>query len=225
MKRAFEIAHEAFLNGHLSRRRGERKGRLERGHAHAEKLFLRNVWWPLYRNFEHLHPEYEVPDWRGRPYFGDFAFLPGRMKLLIEIKGYASHVQEMDRRKYSNELNRELFLQTLGYRIVSFAYDDVESRPDLCRNLLDSLIRRYVNIDKVIPREQMAERELIRFSLSSLRPITTKQAATLLQVSPRTASKHIQSLCAKGWLRPILSGTGARIRYYELVPGKEFLFS
>lgn len=112
---SFENAHKQFIAGHLaSRATGERRGRLERGHQHAEILFLRNVWWPLRGDFSMLHPEYEVLDWRGRSYFADFAWLPGTIKLLFEIKGYASHVRDMDRQKYCNELNRETFFVCHG---------------------------------------------------------------------------------------------------------------
>ncbi|WP_379156766.1 hypothetical protein [Paenibacillus sp. sgz5001063] len=66
-----------------------------------------------------LHPEYEVTDWRGRTYFADFAWMPRYVKLLIEIKGYASHVRDMDRQKYCSELNRETFLFAMGYHVIS----------------------------------------------------------------------------------------------------------
>src|SRR5690606_19843686 len=121
----FEQAHAAWLADHLRRRTGERRNRLERGHAHAEKLFARNVWWELKGSFDHLHPEYEVSDWRGRPYFADFCYKLGRQKLLIEIKGYAPHVRDQDRRGFSMELNRETFLTGIGYTVISFSYDDV----------------------------------------------------------------------------------------------------
>ncbi|EOS53437.1 hypothetical protein [Paenibacillus barengoltzii] len=142
---SFEENYTAFLEHHLARRSGERRGRLERGHAHAESLFLRNVWWPLRGNFDDLHPEYEVTDWRGRSYFADFAWLPGNgeLKLLFEIKGYAAHVRDMDRQKYCHELNRETFLHAMGYQVISFAYDDVEQRPELCINLLRMVLSRY----------------------------------------------------------------------------------
>lgn len=39
----FEEKHAQFIRSHLERRLGERRGRLERGHQHGEKLFLRNV--------------------------------------------------------------------------------------------------------------------------------------------------------------------------------------
>lgn len=220
MDKEFEDKHEMFIQSHLARRSGERKGRLKRGHGHREKLFLKNVWWPLYRNFDHLHPEYEITDWRGRPYFGDFAFLPGQLKLMIEIKGYGPHVRDMDRKKYCNELNRELYLQTLGYRIASFAYDDVDNRPDLCMNILDFLLRRYLVSDQPIQRWQVAESEVIRLALGSPGPIRPKQVAHHLQISNRTAGKYLQSLCSKGVLRPVSNRGSARIHFYELVPGK-----
>ncbi|MOA03382.1 hypothetical protein D3C78_1228860 [compost metagenome] len=91
----------------------KRRERLIRGKRHGETLFLRNVWWPLFECFDDLHPEYEIPDWRGRSYFGDFAYLPDPLKFMIEIKGYGPHVRDMDRVKYTHELNRELYLQSL----------------------------------------------------------------------------------------------------------------
>lgn len=62
----FVTAHQAWLDKHVQSREGERKGRLERGHGHGERLFLEKVWWPLFGHFDHLHPEYEVADWRGQ---------------------------------------------------------------------------------------------------------------------------------------------------------------
>lgn len=115
----FEEAYELFIRDHLASRTGERRGRLERGHFHAESLFLRNVWWSLRESFQDLHPEYEVLDWRGSSYFVDLAWLPGFVKLLIEIKGFGSHVRNMDRQKYCNELNRETFLYAMGYHVIS----------------------------------------------------------------------------------------------------------
>ncbi|CAH1205319.1 hypothetical protein PAECIP111893_02323 [Paenibacillus plantiphilus] len=61
----FHENHKMWLDFHCRRRSGERRGRLERGHQHGELLFLRNVWWPLFGQLEHLHPEYEVTDWGG----------------------------------------------------------------------------------------------------------------------------------------------------------------
>jgi hypothetical protein len=137
----FEKAHERFIKGHLDWRTGERRGRLERGHQHGEKLFLQNIWWPLKGGFDDLHPEFEVMDWRGKSYFGDFAYTPKNTpKFIWEIKGFNSHIKEMDRQGFGNECKRELFLAGLGYQVVSFAYDDVRQQPELIVALLRMLL-------------------------------------------------------------------------------------
>jgi len=215
----FEVAHEAFLQHHLAKRIGERRGGLERGHAHGEKLFLRNVWWPLRGSFERLHPEYEVPDWRGRSYLADFAWLPGHVKLLIEIKGYATHVRDMDRQKYCNELNREMFLYAMGFSVISFAYDDVEQRPELCVSLLRMVLSRHQPSAMPISRAQFAEKEVIRLAFQSVEPIRSRDVAVHFEVDKRTAVLMLQKLCEKGWLKPVTRGTGERIVRYELVRG------
>lgn len=56
----FEHMHAKFLDKHLAGRNGERKGRLLRGHKHGEKLFLQNVWWPIFGNFVHLQREVQL---------------------------------------------------------------------------------------------------------------------------------------------------------------------
>ncbi len=77
----FDQVHRLWLDTHRNRRSGERKDRLDRGHGHGEQLFLRNVWWPLRGSLDNLHPEYEIADWRGRPYFADFAWLMSRFEV------------------------------------------------------------------------------------------------------------------------------------------------
>lgn len=111
----FQPAHEAFIAAHLERRSGERKGRLERGHGHGEKL------------------------------------------LLIEIKGFAPPVRDMDRHKFCRELNRETFLHAMGFSVISFVYDDIEQRPELCIRLLRMVISRYQTAKVPVERAVLAE--------------------------------------------------------------------
>ncbi|WP_106769476.1 hypothetical protein [Paenibacillus faecalis] len=211
----FEATHARWIDAHLAQRTGERKGRLERGHQHGETLFLRNVWWPLVGNFDQLHPEYEVLDWRGRSYFADFAWLPGHVKMIWEIKGYGPHVRDMDRKKYCNELNREIFLQSLGFRVVSFAYDDVNQRPELCITLLRMLLSRYQPRHAPVQMESVIQKEIILLAFSLARPLRPIDVQTHLSINHRTAVRHLQSLCAVGWFKP-LNRQGTRVRQYVL---------
>lgn len=213
----FEDAHDEFIRHHTARRTGERLGRLDRGHRHGEILFLMNIWWPLQGTLDHLHPEYEVPDWRGRSYFSDFSWLPGYVKLLIEIKGLASHVRDMDRHKYCNELNRETFLHAMGFQVISFAYDDVEQRPELCTALMRMVFSRYQPGQAPVSRALLAEKEIIRLALVLARPIRPKDVELHFGIDHKTSVQLLRKLCSAGWLQPSFSGKGERVVRYELI--------
>ncbi|HEX7055870.1 MAG TPA: DUF559 domain-containing protein [Bacilli bacterium] len=215
----FAEAHAAFIRHHLEKRTGERRGRLERGHQHGEMLFLKNVWWPLRGNFRDLHPEYEVTDWRGRPYFADFAWLPGQLRLVIEIKGYASHVRDMDRQKFCHELNRETFLHAMGFQVISFAYDDIEQRPKLCITLLQMVMSRYLPSHAPISRALLAEKEVVRLAVQMAKPVRPIDLVRHFEIDQKTAILLLKKLCRKGWLQPIVHGGGKRIARYELTRG------
>jgi hypothetical protein len=216
----FEQAYKEFMLYHIGRRTGERKGRLETRNFHGEKLFLQNIWWPLRGNLDYLHPEYEILDWRGRSYFIDYAWLPpGPAKLLWEIKGFNSHVRDLDRNGFCNEMNRELFLQALGYRVISFAYDDVANRPDLCISLLRMLLSRYQPSDSQVSLTALAEKEVIRLAFHLARPIRPIDITRHLSVDHRTALRFLSQLIEKGLINPVISGNGERIVRYDLKRG------
>lgn len=216
----FEEAHTLFIQRHLASRTGERRGRLERGHRHAESLFLRNVWWPSQGSFQDLHPEYEVLDWRGRSYFADLAWLPGFVKILFEIKGFATHVRNMDRQNYCNELNRETFLHAMGYHVISFAYDDVKQHPELCITMLRMVMSRYQPGPAPVSRALLAEKEIIRLAIQQAQPIRPKDVERHFEIDHKTAVLMLQKLCTKGWLLPYYRGKGKRIVRYELARGR-----
>ncbi|MFD2876002.1 RAP domain-containing protein [Paenibacillus rhizoplanae] len=70
----------------------------------------------------------------------DFVWKPGQVKFAIEIKGYGPHVQNTDRTRYRQELNRETYLQIAGYRVIAVPYDDLESAPEQTISLLKALL-------------------------------------------------------------------------------------
>lgn len=212
----FEAMHEQWLMSHLKRRTGERKSRLHRGHGHGERLFLERVWWPLFGHFDHLHPEYEVTDWRGKPYFVDFAWIRGQCRIAFEIKGYGSHVQNADRIRYRRELNRETFLQTLGFRVVSIPYDDLEESPEITRFLVKSLLAPYMTAEDS-SKYSIVEREIMKFAMLAGRPIRPVDIIRELSVNDRTAARMLKQLSDKGKLRPIVRGRSGRITRYEWV--------
>ncbi|SDM82978.1 hypothetical protein SAMN04487897_101184 [Paenibacillus sp. yr247] len=114
-----------------------------------------------YTAFIQQHIEHRTGERRGRlerGHFADLAWLSGLAKILFEIKGFASHVRDMDRQKYCSELNRETFLHSFGYHVISFAFDDVEQRPDQCIALLRTVLSRYQPAQSPVTRARLAEK-------------------------------------------------------------------
>jgi len=212
----FQSAHRLFLDDHLTERSGERRDRLERGHREAERLFCRNVWWPLRQDFDNLHPEYEVTDWRGLTYFCDFAWITPYVKLVIEIKGFGPHVQDMDRRKFCRELNRETFLTAMGFQVISFAYDDVAQRPELCITLLRMVLGRYASNTEIGAKITVVDREIIRLACTLSRPIRPIDVSSHLGLDHRTVVKALGLLCDKHLFEGITGIDGKRIVRYTL---------
>jgi len=200
----FERAHSALIERHLSLRTGERKGRLMRGHCYAEKLLLQNIWWPLFGNFEHLHPEYEVYDWNRKSQFLDFAFLPPFGRFGLEVDGFQSHVKDMDRERFSYSLNRDTFLTGMGWKMIHFSFDDVQQRPEVCIMLLQMAIGPYLIRNRPAGPITTAEKEVLQLAWSLGRPIRPKDVVDGFQVNYRTARKRLQALVQHGALRPIV---------------------
>ncbi|MDH6373958.1 hypothetical protein M2444_005801 [Paenibacillus sp. PastF-3] len=211
----FEEAHGLFINKHLKERSGERKGRLVRGHNYAEKLFLQNVWWPLFESLDDLHPEYEVYDWNRKSQFLDFAFLPqSGGSLGIECDGFQSHVKDMDRERFNYAANRDTFLTGMGWKMVHFSVDDLQHRPEVCRMLLQlvlapHLARKSAGVDIL-----SEEKEVLRLAWRLGRAIRPKDVTTHFSINFRTARRLLHSLSEKGLIKPVI--TGERVRQYEV---------
>lgn len=210
----FERAHMTFMEKHVDARSGERRARLLRGHGYGEKLLLQNVWWPVFGNFDLLHPEYEVYDRSRKSYFLDLAFTPPFGQFNLECHGYQSHIKDMDREKFSYSLNRDTFLTALGWKMIHFSFDDIKDRPEICRSLLKLVLGPYVLHQGGSNSATKTEKDLLLLAWRLGRPIRPIDVCVAWKLNFRTARKLLQGLAHKGWLQPISKGT--TIRYYEL---------
>ncbi|SDT01471.1 hypothetical protein SAMN05444162_2852 [Paenibacillaceae bacterium GAS479] len=203
----FDQAHEKWLNQHLKARKGERRDRLRRGHSHGEILFLREVWWPLFGNFENLHPEYEIVDWRGSPCYLDFAWLPGIQRFNIDVKGYGPHVQQTDRTKYSRELMRELYLQTLGYCNISLPYDTLSHEPQLIRSMMKNLLQPFLVTKQDKTSASKIEFMLLNYIRQQSTAIYPYKAAREVGIHEKTAIKYLRKLSLDGKIKALTNGS------------------
>lgn len=217
----FESAHAAFLRQHLNLRSGERRGRLERGHQYAEKLFLEKIWWPLVGNFDHLHPEYEIYDWNRRSQFLDFAFITGNGDQIgIECDGFQSHIKDMDRERFSYALNRDTFLTGMGWKMLHFAFDDIQRRPEVCRMLLQMSVMPIMAGTSANPTLTPMQKDVLKLAWRLGRAIRPKDVMEVYDLSFRPARNVLTQLVGLGLITP--RDNGKQIRGYELSTNAKF---
>ncbi|WP_244280954.1 40S ribosomal protein S25 [Paenibacillus jilunlii] len=147
----------------------------------------------------------------------DFVWKPGQVKFAFEVKGYGPHVQNMDRTRYRQELNRETFLQIAGYRVVSIPYDDLDGSPQLTISLIRSLVAPFISGINVVGQFTRLEREMIRLAVSRDGMIRPVDLGKELGINLRTVRNTLQALCAKGRLRPVSTKSGSRVYRYEVI--------
>lgn len=214
----FREEHEKWVQNHLARRAGERRDALVRGHGFGNRLFVEKVWWPLLGHFAGLHPEFEVLDWRQRSYFVDFMWIVGGHHWVIEVMDYGSHGK--DRSKYRMDLNRALFLQSLGYGYIEVSLDELKDNPGFVLTMLRSILAPYLHLvrgDGEAVRHPFGkiERQLMRWAMLHERVIHPVKAANDLQLHKQTVIKYCRQLVAKGKLRAVPSGRTGKVYRYE----------
>ncbi|MGO4109149.1 DNA-binding response regulator [Paenibacillus sp. YAF4_2] len=215
---SFQIFHQKWYEKHLKLRKGKAKERLQHGHAHAEILFLQNVWYPAFRSFDHLHPEYEVSDFRDGTRFLDFAYIKYPLKLNIEIDGYGPHFSQASRTQFSDERIRQNHLVIDGWRILRFSYDDVTERPRMCEQIVQQFMSTWLDQHYTQrPSEAIIQQEVLRLALRSPQPIRPSDVSNYLNIHIETARRILRNLTQQNKLIPNGSGT---LRVHSYVVNK-----
>ena len=141
----FEEAFQVFMNKHCNKSEGERLKRLKE-HGYLEKLLLEKVWWPAIGNFDHLHPEYEVVDYKDGDRFLDYAFIQPFIRINLEGDGYNPHSKGASKWQFSDERNRQNDLIIDDWIVIRFTYDDITSNPRRCQMKLQQLMGKVMTI-------------------------------------------------------------------------------
>ncbi|OCT12316.1 hypothetical protein A8709_31280 [Paenibacillus pectinilyticus] len=212
----FQLAHYAFIAKHLAKREGQRLKRLKEGHGYAETSFLRYIWWKAFGNFDDLHPEYEIKDFRDGTRFLDFAYIRHSLKIAIEIDGFGPHYTEITRAQFSDQLIRQNHLVLDGWKVFRFSLDDVKNRPRMCEQILQQCIGKYFG-DFFSQDHSMSyiEREIIRLANSIEKPIRPVDIQKSFQFGQGKSQRILKAMCAKAFLKPAGQGT-SRIRSYSV---------
>ncbi|RXT02360.1 DNA-binding response regulator [Ammoniphilus sp. CFH 90114] len=210
----FEEQYSNFLNAHQAARNGERLRRLTEGHANAEMMFLKNVWWPLFRNFQHLHPEYEISDFKDGTRYLDFAYIRHGIKICIEVDGFGPHLKNITRWQFTDQLERQNQLVIDGWFVLRFSYDQITDKPRQSQQTIQQLIGKLFGDELSHLPLNYLEKEVIRFALKKDDVMTHTELCTLLDLSYKPVKKILLKLIQKGVLHPV-SGK-QRVHYYRL---------
>jgi len=220
---AFETAYSKMMERSLRNSSSERKRRLLEKHGAVETLFLAQVWWPAIGNLDGLHPEYEIRDFKDGFRFIDFAYIPSpNWKLALEIDGFGPHWRNVSRWQFADNLMRQNHLLLGDWRLLRFAYDDIEEKPRRCQQILLQALGKWgVVQNRRGVQLTLNEQIIIRLAQSLTKPVTPARISSELGFDRKTSVKYLQSLANKGYFTVIFSQSGRAMRY-ELVASNLF---
>lgn len=217
----FDSCYETFLQEHFAKRKGERFRRLKEGHGHAERLFLKQIWWNALGEFLYLNPEFEVKDFRDGTRYIDFAYIRKGLKLAIEIDGYTTHASQTSRTQFSDGLMRQNHLIIDGWKILRFSYDDIKERPRMCEQIILQFIGKYFSEqhgEQPKYRElSIVEKAICQLALSHGQAISPRHVSEHLQFGAKKSRSILHQMKEKELLIPAGEGQ-QRIRNYLLHP-------
>ncbi|CAM3907610.1 DNA-binding response regulator [Mesobacillus thioparans] len=200
----FEEEYQTFLNAHLQARTGERLRRLQEGHKQAEMLFLKQVWWPLFYQFKHLHPEYEVDDFKDGKRYLDFAYIRPGIRICFEVDGYGPHLKNISRWQYSDNLERQNQLVIDRWTVIRFSFDQVKENPRRCQQVVQQVIGRWLGDELDQTSLSFLEKEVLRLVIRKGKDITPIEFEKYLNLSDKTVKKVLSQLVDKKMLIPHL---------------------
>lgn len=211
-------AYTDWISVHCKKCSAERRRRLEQKINHAEKLFIKNVWWPLFGQLGNLHPEFEVKDFKDGWRFLDFAYLISGCRIAIEIDGFGPHWRDINRHQFSDQLMRQNHLIVDGWLVLRFSYDDIAERPRACQQIIQQLIGRWtLRNGNGMTTLTALERLIFNIALSQSEPLTPAYATKLSGLHRSTVSRHLRTLKDKQVLLPSRMGA-KRICSYLVNP-------
>ncbi|WP_235860235.1 DNA-binding response regulator [Rossellomorea aquimaris] len=179
----FEEEYQAFMNAHSQERKGERLRRLQEGHNQAEKLFLKQVWWPSFYHFRYLHPEFEIDDFKDGKRYLDFAYIRPAIRICFEVDGYGPHLKNISRWQFSDSLERQNQLVMDGWTVIRFSYDQVKEKPRRCQQVVQQVIGRWLGDELDQTTLSYAEKEVLRLAIRKGKAISPIEVEKYLKAN------------------------------------------
>ncbi len=217
----FEQAYEAFIELHARQGVLGTRARVRDGVGAAEKAFLQRVWWPAFRSFHSLFPEYEVDDYFDGHRYIDFAYIRPEFRIAIEIEGFGPHWKDITTDQFTIQCHRSNHLVIDEWRVLRFSYKAVMERPRLCQQTVEHLIGRLTGHpqgewSKKLERLKPVDRDIVQYAYQLRRPFTIDDLMKHLHISRSTAIRHLHALIEWGWLQPAVERQ--RVHKFQINP-------
>lgn len=213
----FDESYAAWLDTQRSALAGEALRRLNEGHAHNEKQFLEEAWYPAVGSFEDLHAEYEVRSYKNGYYYVDFALIRPPHRVAWEIDDFSSHAKNVTRRSHEYNCERQNQLVLDGWTVFRIPLDAVRERPKQVQQfVLQAMGKLYGFASPDAPPLTLKQREILRFAYRLQRAFTPTEICLALDIKHQHARDLLHELATRQLLAPV-SGT-IRIRAYSLGP-------
>lgn len=215
----FEAAYDEMMERAVRTSRGERRRRLIECSFPNEKLLLKSVWWPVRGSLDHLHPEFELTDYTDGRRYADFAYiLPGYYRgLLLEADAYGTHLRDVSRYRYGDNLERQNHLLIDGWHMLRFNRDDMLEKPRRCQQTLLTALTAWGYSEGMQKVElNLYERAILHWCGNYRECIKPIELQTALNIGYGVASRSLRSLVDKGFLQANRSSGGRRMSYNVL---------
>jgi hypothetical protein len=207
--------YEQWLADQRKARKGEALRRLNEGHGHSEKLFAQEVWWPAIGNFDFLHAEYEVANFRDGNYYLDHAYIRPPYIIDWEVDDFNSHGKNITRRGFDYDRNRQNHLMLDGWKIYRFSLDAIKERPRQCQQfVLQVMGSLYGGYTGDTPPLSLKQREIMRLALRLQRPFAPMEVCVQLGIGNRHTRDLLHDLVKIGLLE--IAGGHSRARSYRV---------
>lgn len=186
--------NEWLLKNIVEEKNHRRLELLNKGLGHGTVQFLRNIWFPVVGNFDHLYPEWEVRDFNNGYRYLDLGYMPAGAKGGIEIHGYGPHARDLDVRRFKDLCWRQSLLALDGWTFVPIAYLSIEDEPKRCQQLVLAFVGKFISSFDTPSQLSWLETETVRFARRILRPIAPLELAKHLKISDRHARRILHRL-------------------------------
>ncbi|MFD1956937.1 transcriptional regulator [Paenibacillus thailandensis] len=218
MNSRFDEAYEQWMRDMIAQEKNQRRRELlDKGLGHGTIQFLRLVWFPAVKNFNHLYPEWELQHFNNGYRYLDLAYMPGgHVKGGIEIQGFGPHARDLDVRRFKDLCWRHCLLALDDWIFLPIAYLAITEEPKRCQQLVLSFIGKFIASDA--PKHlTWLEAETIRYARRLLRPFAPKELAAHLRITDQHARRVLRKL-AEIQLLDVASGNQRYRRYCLRTP-------